>query len=326
MPGAGASMLETSRPGTVRPGDEVSTKGDLDVLLADLDLESTGEDEYRGTQTGQTAERTFGGLLMAQAVIAAGRTVDAVAAAKSEARGRPVEAPRLHAVNGHFIRGGDVDADIDYQVTRLRDGASIANRMVEVSQRGDVLCTFLLSYTHDKPGLEHQPEAPEVPDPESLPSLQDVLAGFDSDLARFVNALHPIQFRYANDPAWIQRSTGESLAHNRVWMRPDGPVHADPNVHAALLAYTSDTTLLDSILTTHGLSWGLDRVVAATINHSLWLHRPLAFDDWLLYATESPVAAGTRGMATGRFIRADGQLMASVTQECVVRHFPARQK
>lgn len=304
---------------------DLDKTGDLDVLLGCLDLTATGEDEFRGTQPPQTASRTFGGLLMAQAVIAAGRTVDAVVAEKSAARGKPVEAPRLHALSGHFVRGGDVNADIDYRVSRLRDGAAIANRLVEVSQGSELLCSMLLSFTSDRPGLEHQQTAaPEVPGPEGLPGLADVLAGHESELAWFVDALHPVEFRYVNDPAWKQKGTGEQLAHNRVWMRPAGTVPSDTHIHEALLAYTSDTTLLDSILTTHGLSWGLDRVIAATINHSIWVHRPLSFDDWLLYATESPVAAGTRGMATGKFIDRGGELVASVAQECVVRHFPSR--
>lgn len=299
--------------------------GDLAVLLGCLDLSATGEDAFRGAQPPQTASRTFGGLLMAQAVIAAGRTVDDVAAEKSAARGKPVTVPRLHALSGHFIRGGDVNVDIDYRVSRLRDGAAIANRLVEVSQGDELLCSMLLSFTSDRPGLEHQqPELPDVPRPEGLPGLSDVLAGHESDLAWFVDALHPIEFRYANNPAWKQKGAGEQLIHNRVWMRPDGVVPPGSHIHEALLAYTSDTTLLDSVLTTHGLSWGLDRVLAATINHSIWVHRPLSFDDWLLYATESPVAAGTRGMATGKFIDAEGQLVASVAQECVVRHFPSR--
>lgn len=302
---------------------------DLDILLGVLDLEATGEDAFRGAQTPQTRGRTFGGLILAQAVVAGGRTVDAVAAAKSAERGKPVEPPRLHAVSGHFIRGGDIDADIDYRVTRLRDGAAISNRLVEASQSGEVLCSLLLSYTNDKPGLEHQPDLGAVaamPAPETLPKLRDVLAGYEEHLDWFVDALHPVEFRYANDPAWLQKASGDRLTHNQVWMRPDGAVPADPTIHAALLAYTSDTTLLDSILTTHGLSWGLDRVVVATINHSIWLHQPLDFTDWLLYSTRSPVAAGTRGLATGQFIRPDGHLVASVTQECVVRHFAAREK
>jgi acyl-CoA thioesterase-2 len=98
----------------------------------------------------------------------------------------------------------------------------------------------------------------------------------------------------------------------------------DPTVHAAALVYASDTTVLDSIITTHGLSWGLDRIVAATVNHSIWFHRPFRFDEWVLYATESPVAAGSRGLATGRFFSLEGQLLATVVQEGLIRHFPNR--
>lgn len=107
-------------------------------------------------------------------------------------------------------------------------------------------------------------------------------------------------------------------------MRPDGALPDDPLIHAAVLAYSSDTTVLDSILTTHGLSWGHDRIVAATVNHSIWFHRPFRFDDWVLYATESPVAAGSRGLATGRYFSIEGMLMATVVQEGVIRHFPRR--
>lgn len=280
---------------------------DLAEVLGSFVLTDLGDDVYRGRQCRQTASRTFGGLLMAQTVMAGGHTVDGKR--------------RLHSITGHFLRGGKTDADIDYHVTRLRDGKSLANRRVEVIQGGEVLCSMLLSYQDDRPGLEHEPAMPDVPAPDGLPSLDDVLAGFDDTLGWFVEALRPVHMRYANDPAWLQKDTGEQLMHNRVWMRPDGPLPGDGHLHEALLAYVSDTTLLDSILTTHGLSWGLDRVLAATINHTVWFHRRPVFDDWLLYATESPVAGGGRGLARGQFFAADGTLTASTTQECVVRHF-----
>ena len=130
--------------------------------------------------------------------------------------------------------------------------------------------------------------------------------------------------RYTNDPAWVIKGTGERSNHNRVWMHADGDMPDDPVLHVAALAYSSDTTVLDSIITTHGLSWGLDRIFAATVNHSMWFHRPFRFDEWVLYSTESPVAAGSRGLATGRFFTRDGQLVATVVQEGLVRHFPRR--
>ena len=111
----------------------------------------------------------------------------------------------------------------------------------------------------------------------------------------------PIEWRYTNDPAWVMRDKGERLPHNRVWLKADGPMPDDPVLHTAALVYSSDTTVLDSIITTHGLSWGFDRIFAVTMNHSVWFHRPIRFDEWVLYATSSPVAADSRGLGTGHF-------------------------
>ncbi|MFD6881232.1 acyl-CoA thioesterase [Rhodococcus sp. NPDC060084] len=282
---------------------------DLHVLLGLFDLEQTGEDVLRGEHPPQVGARTFGGQLVAQALVAAGRTVG----------DRPV-----HAINAHFIRGGNVKAPIEYRVARHRDGRDFANRMVTAYQDGQELFVMLAAFQRWGKGLEHSVGVPEVPLPETLPSIGERLQGFEAQLPYFAGALKPIDMRYANDPAWVLRGTGEKLNHNRVWMRPDGEMPGDALLHAATLAYSSDTTVLDSILTTHGLSWGLDRIVAATVNHSIWFHRPLRFDDWHLYATESPVAAGSRGMATGRYFDLDGQLVATVVQEGLVRHFPSR--
>ncbi|TSD47705.1 acyl-CoA thioesterase II [Rhodococcus sp. KBS0724] len=283
---------------------------DLDALLGLLDLEPIGDDAFRGHHPAQVSSRTFGGQLVSQALMAAGRTVDG---------DRPI-----HAINGHFIRGGDVKAPIDYRVERHRDGRAFANRQVTAYQGDNELFVMLAAFQDSGTGLEHAVEIPDVPLPESLPPLGDRLSGYEATLPHFVGALKPIDMRYANDPAWILKGTGEKLTHNRVWMRPDGALPDDPLIHAAVLAYSSDTTVLDSILTTHGLSWGHDRIVAATVNHSIWFHRPFRFDDWVLYATESPVAAGSRGLATGRYFSIEGMLMATVVQEGVIRHFPRR--
>jgi acyl-CoA thioesterase-2 len=285
------------------------TATDLEVLVDLLDLAQIDEDRYRGEHPAQVGSRTFGGQLVAQALIAAGRTVG----------DRPV-----HALNAHFIRGGDVKAPIEYRVARHRDGRDFANRMVTASQNGQELFVMLVAFQRWGKGLEHAVSVPEVPYPDVLPPLGDHLSGFEDHLPHFVNALKPIDMRYANDPAWILKGTGERLSHNRVWMRADGALPEDALLHAATLAYSSDTTVLDSILTTHGLSWGLDRIVAATVNHSMWFHRPVRFDEWTLYATESPVAAGSRGLATGRYFTLEGELVATVVQEGLIRHFPRR--
>lgn len=288
----------------------LSDTTDLDVLLGLLDLEQVEENVFRGGHPAQVGSRTFGGQLVAQALIAAGRTVG----------DRPV-----HAINAHFIRGGDVKRPIDYHVVTHRDGRDFANRMVTACQDGQELFVMLTAFQRWGRGLEHSVTVPDVPLPDALPPIGERLRGFEEQLPHFVGALKPIDMRYANDPAWILRGTGEKLGHNRVWMRADRQLPGDdPLLHVATLAYASDTTVLDSILTTHGLSWGLDRIVAATVNHSIWFHRPLRFDEWHLYATESPVAAGSRGMATGRYFTIEGELVATVVQEGLIRHFPPR--
>ncbi|MEV0336962.1 acyl-CoA thioesterase II [Nocardia sp. NPDC050717] len=282
---------------------------DLRVLLDLLDLESVGEDVFVGNHPEKVWSRTFGGQLVSQAIVAAGRT----------AGERP-----LHAINAHFVRGGDVKKPIEYHVERHRDGRALANRTVTASQDGQELFVMLAAFQDWGKGLEHAHEGPQVPDPETLPRIEESFAGFEDKLEMFINAPHPIDMRYTNDPAWILKGTGEKLNHNRVWMRTDGTLPDDPLLHVAALGYSSDTTVLDSIITTHGLSWGLDRILAATVNHSIWFHRPFRFDDWTLYATESPVAAGSRGLATGRFYSRSGELLATTVQEGVIRHFPAR--
>ncbi|MFD8103284.1 acyl-CoA thioesterase [Nocardia fluminea] len=282
---------------------------DLRVLLGLLDLESIGEDTFLGDHPEKVWSRTFGGQLVSQAIIAAGRT----------AGDRP-----LHAINAHFVRGGDVKKPIEYHVQRHRDGRALANRTVTASQDGQELFVMLAAFQDWGKGLEHAHEGPDVPDPETLPRVEESFVGFEDKLEMFIKAPHPIDMRYTNDPSWILKSTGEKLNHNRVWMRTDGALPDDQLLHVAALGYSSDTTVLDSIITTHGLSWGLDRILAATVNHSMWFHRPFRFDDWVLYATESPVAAGSRGLATGRFYSRTGELIATTVQEGVIRHFPAR--
>ena len=202
--------------------------------------------------------------------------------------------------------------------------ASVDFAEVTALQDGQEACVAPIGGQDSGRGLEHAVPRPDVPDPDDLPTLGERLTGYEDVLPHFVAALRPIDMRYTNDPSWVLKGTGDTLGHNRVWMRTEGPLSDDPLLHAAVLGYGSDTTVLDSIITTHGLSWGLDRIVAATVNHSIWLHRPLRFDEWVLYATESPVAAGSRGLATGRFFSRDGDLLATVVQEGMIRHFPKR--
>lgn len=281
---------------------------DFDELLAILELSALDEDRFTGRHPHKNPVRTFGGQLMAQAFMAAGRTL--------------VHELPPSALSVHFISGGDPNADIEFRVARLRDERRFANRRVDAVQDGRLLATALVSYLAGGAGLEHNFDMPDVPEPHTLPSIDDLLVGYEEVVPGFVNALRPIEWRYTNDPAWVMRDKGARLERNRVWLKADGRIPDNPLLHTAAMVYASDTTVLDTIITTHGLSWGWDRIFAVTVNHSMWFHRPVDFSDWVLYSTASPVAAESRGLGTGHFFNSSGQVVATVVQEGIVKHFP----
>jgi len=282
---------------------------DFDELMAVLDLHRMGDDVFIGSHPSKNPPRTFGGLLMAQSFVAGTRTLT---------RDLPP-----NALSAHFINGGDTAKDIEFQVVRLRDERRFANRRIEVTQHGTLLATVMMSYLAGGRGLEHNVEPPDVADPETVPSVKELLRGYEETVPLFVSALQPIEWRYTNDPSWVMREKGDRLAYNRVWVKADGTLPDDPVLHTATMLYCSDTTVLDSIITTHGLSWGFDRIFAATVNHSVWFHRQVNFDDWVLYSTSSPVATGSRGLGTGYFFDRSGRPVATVVQEGVVKYFPS---
>lgn len=285
-------------------------RSDLAELLAILELSPIGTDVFAGRHPRKNPVRTFGGQMMAQAFVAASRTLS--------------DPLPPSALSVHFISGGDPARDIEFHVVRLRDERRFANRRVDAMQDGNLLATALVSYLSGGAGLEHNVEMPEVPEPHTLPTIDELLVGYEKVVPGFVRALRPIEWRYTNDPAWVMRDKGERLDRNRVWLKADGEMPDDPVLHAAAMVYSSDTTVLDSIITTHGLSWGWDRIFAVTIDHSVWFHRPVDFSDWVLYSTASPVAAESRGLGIGHFFDRAGQVIATVAQEGIVKHFPAR--
>jgi acyl-CoA thioesterase II len=281
---------------------------DFDELMAVLDLQHKGDDIFVGTHPSKNPPRTFGGLMMAQSFVAAART-------------RTRDLPP-NSLSAHFINGGDTGKDIEFHIVRLRDERRFANRRVEVTQDGVLLATVMISYLAGGRGLEHNVEPPDVADPEALPSVKEQLRGYEGTVPHFVNALQPIEWRYTNDPSWVMREKGDQLDFNRVWVRADGVLPNDPVLHTATMLFCSDTTVLDSIITTHGLSWGFDRIFAATVNHSVWFHRQVDFNDWVLYSTSSPVAADSRGLGSGHFFDRSRRPVATVVQEGLVKYFP----
>jgi acyl-CoA thioesterase II len=283
---------------------------DFEELLAVLNLKRAGDDLFIGTHPSKNPMRTFGGQLMSQSFVASCRTLV-----------RDDLPPS--ALSVHFINGGDTDKDIEFHVVRLRDERRFANRRVDAVQDGVLLSTAMISYMSGGRGLEHAVDPPEVAEPHTRPSLRALLRGYEETVPHFVNALQPIEWRYTNDPSWIMRKKGERLTHNRVWLKAAGVLPDDPMLHTATMIYSSDTTVLDSVITTHGLSWGFDRIFAASANHTMWFHRQVNFDDWVLYSTSSPVAADSRGLGTGHFFDRSGQIIATVVQEGVLKYFPS---
>jgi len=281
---------------------------DFDELMTVLDLRCAGDSVFVGSHPSKNPPRTFGGLLMAQSFVAATRTLT---------RDLPP-----NALSAHFINGGEIDKDIEFDVVALRDERRFANRRVDATQGGTLLATVMISYLAGGRGLEHNVEPPDVADPETLPSIKELLVGFEDNVPLFVNALQPIDWRYTNDPSWVMRDKGDRLDHNRVWVKADGVLPDDPVLHTAAMLYCSDTTVLDSIITTHGLSWGFDRIFAATVNHSVWFHRQVDFNNWMLYSTASPVASDSRGLGSGYFFDRSRRPVATVVQEGLVKYFP----
>ncbi len=265
-------------------------------LLALLRLEALDRDLFLG-ETPRGEGRLFGGLVAAQAAMAAMETVEDRA---------------LHSLHAYFLRPGRHDTPIRFLVHRIRDGRSFATRRVVAYQAGEAIFNLSTSFARPEEGISHQEPAPEAPGPEGLPDWEDLRArmlGTDVAVRE-----QPIEVRVCDpdDP-----DGGKQEPRKRVWFRPTGPVPDDPRVHTALLVYASDRTLLSTASRPHGLPWG--KRMVASLDHAVWIHRPPRFDDWLLYASESPVAHAARGLVLGGLYDRDGVRIASVAQEGLVR-------
>jgi len=279
----------------------------LDGLVHILDLEQIDNDIFRGRTANVKMQRIFGGQVAGQALVAAGRTVPADRT--------------IHSLHSYFLRPGDPTVPIVFLVDRVRDGKSFSTRYVSAVQHGRPIFTLNASFHAVEPGFEHQDEMPDVPDPESLPPIghwEDGFPGIKEAMSRFTM---PIDLRYVDDPPWVQRAKGpRESGLNRVWMRANGILPNDPLIHVCTLAFSSDLTLLDSFLIRHGVAWGMDPIIGASLDHAMWFHRPFRADEWFLYVSQSPSASGGRGLARGQMYNRDGLRIASVVQEGLVRH------
>jgi acyl-CoA thioesterase-2 len=281
----------------------------LDDLVALLDLERLDDAIFRGhSPGGSPLPRVFGGQVAGQALVACERTVP--------------EERVVHSRHGYFLRGGDPGVPIIYEVDKVRDGRSFTTRRVLAMQRGEVIFQMSASFQLPEDGPEHQVGMPDVPGPDELLSLQDLYAPYlaHTTSGRWLMGPRPIDMRYIGLPPQLAAASGAHFpAYSQVWFRADGALPDAPALHACVLAYASDMTLLDSSLMRHGLAFDGTLAVGASLDHAMWFHRPFRADEWLLYDQSSPNGSGARALGVGRIFDQQGRLVASVVQEGLIR-------
>jgi acyl-CoA thioesterase-2 len=281
------------------------------ALLDLLDLEPLEVNIYRGQNLDLGGGRVFGGQVFAQALVAARRTI---------------EEPRApHSMHGYFILPGDLKAPIVYFVDRLRDGSSFTTRRVTAIQHGRAIFEMSASFHIEEPGFMHQREMPDVPPPEELTSELEMLRRHADRIPPLLRETltrdRPIEMRLV-EPHTPFMPAPPSPPSRHVWFRAVRALPDEPIVHQAMLAYASDYGLIVTALRPHGVSFRTPGLQMASLDHSVWMHRPFRVDEWLLYAMDSPVAWGARGFARGSIFTRDGQLVASVAQEGLLRMRP----
>jgi len=278
----------------------------LAELVQLLELEPLEVDLFRGASRDIGSPQVFGGQVLGQALAAAYATVNERA---------------VHSLHAYFLRRGDFNAPIVYQVDRSRDGGSFSSRRVVAIQHGQPIFHMSCSFQTQEEGLVHQLPMPEVPPPESLADLRDLLEAQPHPLPpavqRFAGRTSPFEFHAVQPLRYPDPVPGPPRLD--VWFRAVDTVGDDPARHATLLAYVSDYHLIATAMRPHGISLGSRGVIVASIDHAIWFHRPVRVDEWLLYSIESPAAAGGRGFARASIYTQAGVLVASTAQEGLIR-------
>ncbi len=278
----------------------------IESLLQILDLEQLDTNLWRGVSPDTSRYRVFGGQVIAQSLVAAMRTVE----------NRPV-----HSLHGYFMLGGDPTRPILYQVDRIRDGRSFTTRRVRAVQNGEEIFAMLASFQSPESGLHHAMPMPDVPAPEDLPDEEEIRARFVPHLSeirqRYWKSQRAIELRPTSPEAYFLRRPGPP--YQNVWFRASGMLPDMRDLHATILAYASDMTLLDGAAVAHGRSVIYPEIQAASLDHAIWFHDVFRADEWLLYAQDSPWSGLSRGLGRGLIYTRDGRLVASVTQEGLMR-------
>ncbi len=274
----------------------------LDFLVHLLDLETIEENLFRGTQPNEERQRVFGGQVAAQALMAAGRTVE---------RGN------VHSLHSYFLRPGDPKIPILYEVDRIRDGKSFTTRRVVAVQHGRAIYNMEASFHVAEDSFDHQFDMPNVPDPETLPTLRELVLESNGDVDEWFKRPHPIDQRFFGPRPWGPSPSTEP--YQRVWIRADGELADGQLLHSCIATYASDMSLFDAILAPHRVNWEDGHFMGASLDHCMWFHREFRADGWLLYDMDSPIAHGARGLARGFLFDRSGRLCVSLVQEGLVR-------
>jgi acyl-CoA thioesterase II len=279
-------------------------------LIELLSLERLEDNLFRGQSRDIGTRYVFGGQVLGQALSAAQATIDPATGSRA-----------AHSLHAYFLRAGDIEHPIVYDVDRTRDGGTFSVRRVTAIQHGKVIFFCAASFQIGEDGAEHQLTMPEVPKPEDIhpaPALSpEALAALPTKVQRWLSRMGPFEFRhvYPRD----ELNPPKRPPYQQVWFRLSEPVGDAPELHRALLAYASDFHLLGTATFPHGISYYQPDVQMASLDHGLWFHRDFRADDWLLYSIDSPSAQGSRGLARGQIFDRAGRLVASTAQEGLIR-------
>jgi len=278
----------------------------LDDLIKVMTLERLEMNLFRGQSRDIGSPQVFGGQVLGQALVAATATADDRV---------------VHSLHAYFLRRGDFNSPIVYEVDRALDGKHFSSRRVVAIQHGRQIFNMSASFQLPESGLEHQISIPDVPSPESLPDLEsyyrDMADKLPAAVRRVLEQKRPFEFRPVHPPDFLR--SGKSPPHKYIWFRAVDGLADDEALHRCLLAYVSDFHLLDTALKPHGVPMISPQLVIASIDHAMWFHRSVRVDDWLLYAVDSPSTSGARGFTRGSVFARDGRLVASAAQEGLIR-------
>ena len=279
----------------------------IERLVELMDLEVIEENIFRGESQDIGSPQVFGGQVLGQALMAASRTV---------------EDRLVHSLHAYFLRRGDFEAPIVYEVDRARDGGSFSNRRIIAVQHGEQIFNMTASFQKPEDGLEHQSKMPEVKPPNELEDLVDLIKPewveqLPARIKRMLTRRRPFEVRPVEIPHFLTNKTREPIKHS--WIRANGKVPDHEGLHQALLAYVSDYDLLTTAILPHGTNLMQNRFQMASLDHAMWFHKPMMIDQWMLFAYESTRSSGSRGFARAEIFAQDGTLIASTSQEGLMR-------